>query len=193
MVSANVILVVIIETFAMLALLVVYATRYKKVPPDKAMVVYGRKMHPGMKIGYQVISGGGKFILPIIESRAYMDMGAMGIELDMDDLETTHKGTPAKARCCVTAVVKVSSRKDALYVAAENLLDKSTDELIALSEIVLEGTTRAIFRHNEFEDLDKEYNYWATLIHKNAEGDLLNIGLEILCLHVHELELKGVP
>ena len=45
--SASVIAVIIILFGALIAMLIIYAARYKKVPPDKAMVVYGRRMKPG--------------------------------------------------------------------------------------------------------------------------------------------------
>lgn len=60
-----VLIMAVLMVGAILSMMVIYASRYKKVPPNKAMVVYGRRMGPGGQ-GYQVISGGGKFIIPII-------------------------------------------------------------------------------------------------------------------------------
>ncbi len=188
----QIILVVVIMVFAMMAELIVYATRYRKVPPSRAMVVFGRKMQPGMKIGYMVISGGGKFILPIIESTDYLDLRAMGLDLRLDDLQTTFKGAPATASCRVTAVVKVSSEKSALYVAAENLLGKSREEMAHIAELVLEGAIRERFRRESFEDLDKDFDMWAGYFQQTVAGSLLNIGLEPRCVNMHDTNLEGV-
>jgi uncharacterized membrane protein YqiK len=55
-----------------MTMMIIFASRYKKVPPNKAMVVYGRRMPSGR--GYRVISGGGKFIMPIVESYEFLDL-----------------------------------------------------------------------------------------------------------------------
>ncbi|NIP36131.1 MAG: hypothetical protein GWN18_14375, partial [Thermoplasmata archaeon] len=47
MASTTLLLVVVIQVMAILSVLFVYASRYKKVSPDRAMVVYGRQMRPG--------------------------------------------------------------------------------------------------------------------------------------------------
>ena len=38
------IMIVVIMVMTILSMIVIYASRYKKVPPNKAMVIYGRKM-----------------------------------------------------------------------------------------------------------------------------------------------------
>src|SRR5207249_2570395 len=51
-----------------------YASRYKKVPPNMAMVVYGRRQKGMGGRGYQVKSGGAKFIVPIFESVEWLSL-----------------------------------------------------------------------------------------------------------------------
>src|SRR3972149_37201 len=55
------------------AIVAVYANRYKKVPPDAAMILYGREYAKGR--GYEVWTGGGKFIIPIVESYRFLPLG----------------------------------------------------------------------------------------------------------------------
>src|SRR5437879_12300943 len=66
------IVVSIVVPLAILAVIGAYAARYKKVPPDAAMVVYGRGF--GGK-GYVVFGGGGKFIYPIVKSYRFSPLG----------------------------------------------------------------------------------------------------------------------
>ena len=88
MVSESIVIVTVIIMVAIMAVILVYAARYKKVPPDKAMVVYGRKMQPGVKIGYQVISGGGKFILPVIEAYEFLLLDVRTLDVNVSDIVT---------------------------------------------------------------------------------------------------------
>src|SRR5437667_11386887 len=58
----------------------VYASRYKKVPPNMAMVVYGKRQAKTGK-GYRVISGGAKVIVPIVESVEWLKLGVRTVNL----------------------------------------------------------------------------------------------------------------
>ena len=44
-----------------------YISRYKRVPPDSAMVIYGKGASDN-KDGMIIITGGGKFGLPMVQS-----------------------------------------------------------------------------------------------------------------------------
>ena len=72
------IVVGILAILSFLGLVGAYAARYKKVPPDAAMVVYGRGF--GGK-GYDVRRGGGKFIVPILESYRFLPLGIRTLDV----------------------------------------------------------------------------------------------------------------
>ena len=109
MVSETTVIVTVIFLFALMSVLLVYAARYKKVPPDKAMVVYGRGMKPGVKIGYRVISGGGKFILPIVEAYEFLPLDVRTLDVVVSDIVTDVATSGAKINIKSVTQVKVSS------------------------------------------------------------------------------------
>lgn len=191
MVQIEVIIAMANVVISMAVLMLVYALRYKKVPPNKAMVVYGRKTHPGMRIGYQTINGGGKFLLPIIESCEYLDLEPIGLDLVLDDIHTTYQGTPANARCRATAVVKIPTEKNALYVATEHLMGKSRGEIAEIARLVIEGAIHERYHDEPFETLDKDFDSWLTYVQRNVAMDLLNVGIEIRFFNMHDTSLKG--
>ena len=86
MAANEAIIAIVILMVAMLAMIVIYAARYKKVPPNKAMVIYGRKTRQGGP-GYQVISGGGKFIIPIIESYDLISIAVRTLTFNLQDIK----------------------------------------------------------------------------------------------------------
>src|SRR5256712_10416553 len=88
-------LIVLGIALAIFLALVVYASRYKKVPPDKAMVVYGRKVKEG-HVGYQVITGGGKFIVPIVEAYEFLPLDIRTLDVVVTDIITDVKESGAK-------------------------------------------------------------------------------------------------
>src|SRR4030067_908852 len=76
------------------AIVAVYATRYKKVPPDAAMILYGREYAKGR--GYEVWTGGGKFIIPIVESYRFLPVGIRALDVIVDEIVTNVVGSGAK-------------------------------------------------------------------------------------------------
>ena len=73
-----------------------YASRYKKVPPNMAMVVYGRRQKAMGGRGYQVKSGGAKFIVPIFESVEWLRLDVRTLDLVVTDIVTDVKRSGAK-------------------------------------------------------------------------------------------------
>jgi len=75
------IIAIMLLVLGFFALIVILSTRYKKVPPDKAMVVYG-------KGGYQVVTGGAKFIYPIIHSYEMLPLDVRTLDVNVQDIVT---------------------------------------------------------------------------------------------------------
>src|SRR3989442_8976116 len=82
----------VVVPLAILAVIGAYAARYKKVPPDAAMVVYGRGF--GGK-GYVVLRGGGEIIYPNLESFPVLPLGVRPPPLVFN--ENVTDGPPRRA------------------------------------------------------------------------------------------------
>ena len=188
MVSEAIVIVLVILVIAIMAGILVYAARYKKVPPDKAMVVYGRKMQPGVKIGYQVISGGGKFILPVIEAYEFLPLDVRTLDVNVNDIVTDVATSGAKINIMSVTQVKVSSEKSALYVAAEHLLHKSNAEINEIAMKTLEGHVRGVCATMTIEAINSDRELISSSIQTQATGDLLNMGIEIRSFVIKEIE-----
>ena len=192
MASASGVIVSIILLFSIFAMLAVYASRYKKVPPDKAMVVYGRKMHPGSNIGYQVLSGGGKFLLPVIEDTDFLDLGVKEVVLELDNVRTDPNEGSSSVRVKLTALYKISSERNAMVSAAECLLGKTEEEVKRMVEVVIDGTLRSIATTMTPRSIDLEREAVGVKVEVSALQDLHKIGIEIRALAIIRVHLQGV-
>ena len=67
--SAVIVIVSVVVALVILGVVWAMARRYKKVPPNEVMVVYGRKRHiaEGKVVGYRIVTGGATFIMPLLE------------------------------------------------------------------------------------------------------------------------------
>ncbi|MFQ5911546.1 MAG: flotillin family protein, partial [Thermoplasmata archaeon] len=169
-----------------MAVVGVYAARYKKVPPDKAMVIYGKKTKK--EKGYQVISGGAKFILPIVESYEYLPLDVRTLDVFVRDIVTDVEQSGAKVNIVGVVQVKISSDPATLDTAAEHLLHKTNAEINEIALKTMEGHVRGICATLTIEEINSERDKVATQIQSLAANDLKNMGIEIRSFVIKEIE-----
>ncbi len=166
--------------------ILLYSWRYKKVPPDRAMVVYGRKQ-VGKK-GYQVISGGAKFIVPIIESYEFLPLDVRTLDVNVNDIVTDVARSGAKVNIKTVAQVKVSSDPATMDTAAEHLLHKSDSEINEIAMKTLEGHVRGVCATLTVELINSDRDAISSQIQTMAAADLKNMGIDIRSFVIRDLE-----
>lgn len=166
--------------------IVIYAARYKKVPPDKAMVVYGRAFEGGR--GYRVYSGGGKWIRPITEAYEFLPLDVRTQDVVVTDIVTDVTKSGAKLNIKAVAQVRISDDPDTLRTAASQLLHKRDEQINEIALKTLEGHVRGICATLTIEQINSERDAVATQVQGLAANDLKNIGLEIRSFVIKEIE-----
>ncbi len=173
--------------FVLLAFVVVYATRVKKVGPNEVLVVSGfrHKIIVGRdetgnpihaERGYRVITGGRAFIWPILERVDYLSLELMTIEVAVKDVYTL-EGVPV----IVDGVAQVKIGSDEVFIAtsAERFLSKSDIEIEHVAHETLAGHLRAILGTLTVEEIYKEREKFGQQVQDVSAGDLSNMGLQI--------------
>ena len=56
------------------------AQRYRRCPPDKVIVIYGRS---GGSAASKTVHGGGILVWPLIQDYAYLDLKPMSIQINL--------------------------------------------------------------------------------------------------------------
>src|SRR2546422_8444581 len=182
--AAVLILGIVLAAFLLIA---IYASRYKKVPPDKAMVVYGRKTKAG-RAGYQVITGGGKWILPIVEAYEFLPLDVRTLDVVVTEIVTDVKQSGAKINIKAVAQVRISDDPNTLRTAASQLLHKRDDQINEIALKTLEGHVRSICATLSVEEVNSDRDAIATQIQGLAANVLKNMGLEIRSFVIKEIE-----
>ncbi len=162
-----------------------YASRYKKVPPNMAMVIYGRKQGASGGRGYQVKSGGAKFIVPIFESVEWLRLDVRTLDLVVTDIVTDVKRSGAKINIKAVAQVKSEATHD---TAAENLLGKTEQQIDEIALKTLEGHVRGVCATLTVEEVNSDRDAIASKILGMAGNDLRNMGIEIRSFVIKEIE-----
>ena len=171
---------------AVMANILIYATRYKKVPPNKAMVVFGR-MQMRTRKGYQIITGGGKFILPILEEIAFLSLEARPLRIEMNDVRVDARNTKASIALKTNSVVRISSDPRILDVASKNLLGKSENDINKIAMNIIEGPVRNVCAHTTLEEIRDNFPQVSSTISATANEDLNKVGLEMVSFNIVEV------
>src|SRR5881397_3637233 len=179
------IVVGILAILSFLGLVGAYAARYKKVPPDAAMVVYGRGL--GGK-GYDVRRGGGKFIVPILESYRFLPRGIRTLDVIVNEIVTNVERSGARVNIKAVAQVRIADDPDVLRTAAGQLLHKSDQEINEIALKTLEGHVRGVCATLTIEQINSDRDVIASKILTMAGEDLKNMGIEIRSFVIKEIE-----
>lgn len=170
-----------------LVAVIIYASRYKKVPPDSAMVIYGRGAKKGAR-GYTVVSGGGKFILPVVQGFDFLPLDVRTLEISVTDIVTDVKTSGAQMNIKAVTQVKIASDEASLYTAAEQLLHKTDKEINEIAQKTLEGHVRGICATMTIEAINSDRDAVASHVQSQAAKDLRNMGIEIRSFVIRDIE-----
>lgn len=162
-------------------LLLSVATMWRKVSQDKALVVTGLKK--------RVISGGGGWVIPLLEKTDVISLENMKIEVRTGGA-LTEQGVEIIADG--VAVLKVKSDMESILAAVEQFntgSEKSTIDVIKdTAKDVLEGKLREIISKMTVEEIYKDREKFASQVQEVAALDLADMGLEIKAFTIRDIK-----
>src|SRR5579883_553999 len=179
----SVLLIVIIAAVVIALLLVAIisslSARYVKVGPNQALIVYGRTKTP------YVITGGGKFVLPIIERSQAFSLELMSFDVAPQQNLYTNQGVSVRVEAVTQ--LKVRNDRDSILTASEQFLSKTFDQRQAMIRLVMEGHLRGIVGQLTVEQIVKEPEMVSEKMRSTSSADLAKMGLEVVSFTIKEV------
>lgn len=197
--------VVVLIVIQFVALIAVYTMRYKKVPPNHAMILFGRRYEHDS--GMYVLMSGGKFILPTVESYALLSLAPVAVDLSLDRVRQDAKGKSQRdVRVEVRAMVEIPADKGEITKAARRFLRgkqfmsmhasdeaeavrKAEEEMRRTVSAVLEKCTRVVVARAPADTPEVDI---ADAVTTAATPDLADLGVRFVSL-VIVVQPKGGP
>ncbi|MDF2519995.1 MAG: band 7 protein [Clostridia bacterium] len=165
-------------------LILAVLTMWRKVSQDKALVVTGLKK--------RVISGGGGFVIPLLEKTDQISLENMKIEVRTDGA-LTEQGVDITADG--VAVIKVKSDKESILASVEQFnTGREKETIIVIKDTakdVLEGKLREIISKMSVEEIYKDREKFASQVQEVAALDLAEMGLEIKAFTIRDISDKN--
>ena len=188
----NLVTVLIIAgaAIAVLALaILVFAKQYKKVGPNEALVISGRKKTvtasdgSKTKIGYRIRLGGGTFVRPFLETVDVLPLEVIALTIRTPEV-LTHGGVPILADA--TAQIKIESTEAAIRVAAEQFLGTGKDGVRDVAVAVLEGKMREVIGTMTVEEIYRGRSEFNKRVSASATDEFSRMGVVLLGFSLKE-------
>ncbi|MEL6867505.1 MAG: SPFH domain-containing protein [Bacteroidota bacterium] len=174
--------IVFIGLIGLIVLMLMWAaSRYKRCPSDKILVVYGRTGHGSAK----TLAGGAVFVWPVIQDYEYLDLTPISIDVDL-------QGALSKQNIRVSVpsrfTVGISNEEGVMLNAAERLLGKTQDQIRDISKDIIFGQLRLVVATMDIEEINADRDKFLSNVSTNVGAELRKIGLQLINVNVTDIQ-----
>jgi flotillin len=157
------------------------ATRFKRCPSNRILVIYGKV---GRERTARCIHGGGTFVYPLIQDYAFLDLSPRTIEIDLI-------GALSKKNIRVnvpsTFTVGISTRPEITQNAAERLLGLSDAQIKEQCKDIILGQMRLVIATLSIEEINQDREKFLELVNQNVGIELAKIGLDVINVNIRDI------
>jgi flotillin len=173
-----VIAIVIAAVLGVLLLMWLVGSLYRRVGPNRALIVYGFG-------GMRITTGGGKVVWPLFQSFEELSLELMSFDVAPEQDLYTAQGVAVTVEA--VAQIKVKSDPESIRTAAEQFLTKPPAERDGLIRLVMEGHLRGIVGLLTVEQIVKEPEMVAGRVRQTVADDLSKMGLEVVSFTIKKV------
>lgn len=166
---------VVFSTFVFLA------TRYKRCPSDKILVIYGKVAD---NRSARCLHGGGTLVWPLIQDYAYLSLTPMTISIPLQNalsLQNIRINVPS------TFTVGISTDPKIMNNAAERLLNLSSSAMEDMAKEIIFGQLRLTVASLTIEQINQDRESFLESVRKNVEPELNKIGLYLINVNITDI------
>ncbi len=157
------------------------ASRYKRCPSNKVIVVYGKVAGSATA---KCVHGGGVFIWPLIQ-----DYGILSLEPMTTDIDLRGALSKGNIRVAVPATFTfaVSTNPKLMQNAAERLLNSNKDTIISMASDIILGQLRLVIATLSIEEINQDREKFLEQINLNVDAELNKLGLSVINVNIRDI------
>ena len=157
------------------------ATRYRRCPSNKVLVIYGRTGSGSARC----LAGGASFVWPVIQDYQYLDLTPISIDVDL-------KGALSKQNIRVDVpsrfTVAISNKEGIMQNAADRLLDQEIPQIRDTAKDIILGQLRLVVATMDIEEINSDRDKFLSNVSMNVGAELKKIGLELINVNVTDIQ-----
>ena len=178
--ASNIVAIVILVAF-LLGTVVWLFSRYKMCPSDKILIVYG---NVGAGRSAKCIHGGATFIMPIVQSYAFMDLNPINIDVPP-------KGALSSQNIRVDVpssfIVGISTQPEIMQNAASRLLGRTRQDIRDLASEIIMGQMRVVIASLTIEEINADREKLIKGITGGVDVELHKVGLYLINANITDI------
>ena len=178
--ASNIVAIVILVAF-LLGTVVWLFSRYKMCPSDKILIVYG---NVGAGRSAKCIHGGATFIMPIVQSYAFMDLNPINIDVPL-------KGALSSQNIRVDVpssfIVGISTQPEIMQNAASRLLGRTRQDIRDLASEIIMGQMRVVIASLTIEEINADREKLIKGITGGVDVELHKVGLYLINANITDI------
>lgn len=163
------------------AMVITLASRYKRCPSDRLLVVYGKVAGGKSANCYH---GGAAFIWPVIQGYQWLDLTPLPIDIRLEGAlskQNIRVNTPS------TFTVGVSTEPGVMENAAERMLGLGLAEIKELAKDIIFGQMRVVIATMDIEEINADRDKLIANISTGVEVELKKVGLRLINVNVQDI------
>lgn len=157
------------------------ASRYKRCPSDRVLVIYGR-VEKGRSS--KTMHGGGAFVWPLIQDFAYLNLTPITINIPLENalsMQNIRINVPS------TFTVGVSTVPEIMSNAAERILRLPQNAIEEMAKEIIFGQLRLTVASLTIEQINQDRESFLEAIRNNVEPELNKIGLQLINVNITDI------
>lgn len=157
------------------------ASRYKRCPSDKVLVIYGR-VEKGRSS--KTMHGGGAFVWPLIQDYAYLNLTPITINIPLENALSQQN---IRINVPSTFTVGVSTVPEIMSNAAERILRLPQNAIEEMAKEIIFGQLRLTVASLTIEQINQDRESFLEAIRNNVEPELNKIGLQLINVNITDI------
>lgn len=155
--------------------------QYRRCPSNRILVVYGKVTG---KRAARCMHGGGTFIVPLLQSYAFMNLEPMTIEIE---LAAALSKKNIRVNVPSTFTIGISTAPDIMSNAAERLLGLNEKAIAAQAQDIILGQMRLVIATLSIEEINQDREKFLDLVNQNVSTEVNKIGLELINVNIRDI------
>jgi flotillin len=163
------------------SMVMVFVKYFKRCPANQVLVISGKV---GTGQSAKVISGGGTFVVPVLQEWAFLDLRPLQIDINLMDalsLENIRVQVPSQV------TVAVGDTDEYQRNAAARILNLSAREINEMAANLIFGQMRQVIASMKIEDINRDRDQFRSNIEHALEPELKKIGLKLINVNIKDL------
>jgi flotillin len=156
--------------------------RYKRCPSNRVLVIFGKAGRSGEAA--QCIHGGAKFVWPLIQDFAYLNLEPMQIEIPLSgalSMENIRVNVPS------VFTVAIGTTPEVMSNAAIRLLGLGTKEIEKQAVEIIFGQMRQVIASMKIEDINRDRDTFLHHVQSSLEPELKKVGLVLINVNITDI------